>query len=122
MKSFSGGEITSEEVNLDCEALLGFNVELNEVLLIFVLYRCRRPPRVKSLLPHVITGQERRELKGQEAAFVLGRPQRLQKHTQPEDLHTFPSLHTLPLTVASPRALLGNLQAAQGHKVQKSLS
>lgn len=44
MKSFSGGEITSEEVNLDCEALLGFNVELNEVLLIFVLYRCRRRP------------------------------------------------------------------------------
>lgn len=122
MKSLSGGEITSEEVKLNCEALLGFNVELNQVLLIFVRYRCSHPPRVKSPLLHVITGQERRELKGQEAAFVLGRPQRLQKHTQPEDLHTFPSLHTLPLTVASPQALLGNLQAAQGHKVQKTLS
>lgn len=67
---------------------------------------------VKLFLLYYITGYESQSSVGQEATFVLGRPQRRQNSTETPGF-------AFPLTVALPGALLGNLQAAHDHTSTK---
>ncbi len=69
-----------------------------------------------------ITGNESQSSEGKKPHSSLVDRSSCKNPPSPQDLHTFPSQHTFPLTVSLPRALLGNLQSSERLHNYKNLS